>query len=117
MPWRFSRSSLERPCGANWMFGVPPSGGSFRRIRSFQEDLLKAEPRLEHFTIGVPMTQIRTFTQPISRRPGELGVHSLDHFNFSVPDVEQARTFYATFGLDLRTEAGGLSLHTYGHAH
>jgi len=29
------------------------------------------------------MTQIRPLTQPYSRRSGELGVHSLDHFNFS----------------------------------
>ena len=33
------------------------------------------------------MTQIRPLTQPTHRRPGELGVHSLDHFNFSVPDA------------------------------
>ena len=28
------------------------------------------------------MTQIRSMAQPSPRRPGELGVHSLDHFNF-----------------------------------
>ena len=39
------------------------------------------------------MTQIRPLTQPLIRRPGELGVHSLDHFNFSVPDAEDARRF------------------------
>ena len=39
------------------------------------------------------MTQIRSIaTQP--RRPGELGVHSVDHFNFAVPDLKQAQTFY-----------------------
>ena len=36
------------------------------------------------------MTQIRSMSQPTVRRPGELGVHSLDHFNFVVPDVAQA---------------------------
>ena len=40
------------------------------------------------------MTQIRSMAQPVHRRPGELGVHSLDHFNFVVPDVAQAEKFY-----------------------
>ena len=39
------------------------------------------------------MTQIRSLTQSLHRRPGELGVHSLDQFNFSVPDMEPARKF------------------------
>ncbi len=40
------------------------------------------------------MTQIRSMdARP--RRPGELGVHSVDHFNFVVPDLKQAQTFYA----------------------
>src|SRR4029079_6067219 len=63
------------------------------------------------------MTQIRSLTQPLSRRPGELGVHSLDHFNFSVPNAEDARRFYSTFGLDLREESGRLNLYTHGHPH
>ena len=33
------------------------------------------------------MTQIRPLAQPVRRRPGELGVHSLDRFNFTVPDI------------------------------
>ena len=63
------------------------------------------------------MTQIRPLTQPLTRRPGELGVHSLDHFNFSVPNAEDARRFYSTFGLDLREEGGRLNLYTHGHPH
>jgi len=63
------------------------------------------------------MTQIRPLTQPLNRRPGELGVHSLDQFNFSVPDLEPARKFYSNFGLDLREEGGRLSLYTHGHPH
>jgi hypothetical protein len=31
--------------------------------------------------------------QPIPHRPGELGVHSLDHFNLLVPDVADAAKF------------------------
>src|SRR4029079_14465685 len=53
----------------------------------------------------------------VNRRPGDLGVHSLDRFNFSVPDVEQARKFYSTFGLDLRAEGNALHIHTHGHPH
>src|SRR5581483_4585237 len=63
------------------------------------------------------MTQIRHLVQPVARRAGELGVHSLDRFNFSVPDLEAARTFYSSFGLDVHDEHGALNIHTYGHPH
>ncbi|MDM0033806.1 VOC family protein [Variovorax sp. J22P271] len=46
-----------------------------------------------------------------------LAVHSVDEFVFSVPDLEQARHFYTSFGLDVRDEAGGLALYTFGHPH
>ena len=63
------------------------------------------------------MTQIRSMTQPVARRPGELGVHSLDHFNFVVPDVAQAEKFYGLFGLNTKEEDGKLALYTHGHPH
>jgi catechol 2,3-dioxygenase-like lactoylglutathione lyase family enzyme len=63
------------------------------------------------------MTQIRHLTQAVRRRPGELGVHSLDRFNFSVPDVEQAQKFYSSFGLQVKEEAGALNIYTHGHPH
>jgi catechol 2,3-dioxygenase-like lactoylglutathione lyase family enzyme len=63
------------------------------------------------------MTQIRSRAQTVSRRPGVLGVHSLDHFNVSVSDPEQARGFYSCFGLDVRAQGGRLDIHTYGHPH
>ena len=63
------------------------------------------------------MTQIRSMAQPAPRRPGELGVHSLDHFNFVVPDVAQAEKFYGLFGLNTKEEDGKLSLYTHGHPH
>ncbi len=63
------------------------------------------------------MTQIRHLAQPVPRRPGELGVHSLDHFTFAVPDVADAENFYSNFGLDVREESGALSLYTHGHSH
>ena len=62
------------------------------------------------------MTQIMAFT-PQPRRPGELGVHSVDHFNFVVPDLKQAQKFYTDFGLDVREEGNGLGLYTAGHDH
>jgi catechol 2,3-dioxygenase-like lactoylglutathione lyase family enzyme len=63
------------------------------------------------------MTQIRSMAQPVTRRPGELGVHSLDRFNFMVPDLKQAEQFYGEFGLDLKEENGALALYTHGHPH
>ena len=63
------------------------------------------------------MTQIRSMTQPVPRRPGELGVHSLDHFTLQVPDVAAAEKFYGQFGLDMKEEGGNLSVYTRGHPH
>ena len=63
------------------------------------------------------MTQIRHLTQPLARRPGELGVHSLDRFHFAVPDLEAGRKFYSNFGLDVRAEGNAIHLHTHGHPH
>ena len=63
------------------------------------------------------MTQIRSMAQPVQKRPGEIGVHSLDAFNFSVPDLAQAEKFYGDFGLNLKEENGSISLYTHGHPH
>ena len=47
-----------------------------------------------------------------------LGVHSIDHFAFSVPDLEVAKDFYTAFGLDVRELGDGrLGLYTFGHDH
>ena len=62
------------------------------------------------------MTQIRS-SMLASRRPGELGVHSIDAFNLVVPDVAKAEAFYATFGLDVQARGGRLDIHTFGHPH
>jgi catechol 2,3-dioxygenase-like lactoylglutathione lyase family enzyme len=56
-----------------------------------------------------------TQTAP-GRRPGGLGVHSLDHFGLSVPDVSAAGKFYGAFGLELHAEGGRLGLYTAGTA-
>ena len=62
------------------------------------------------------MTQIRGFIGA-TRRPGELGVHSLDGFNLVVPDMKLAETFYGEFGLDLEGRGNRIDVHTSGHGH
>lgn len=52
----------------------------------------------------------------ITKRPGELGVHSMNAFNMAVPDLKIAEDFYRAFGLDVREEGEGLGLYTFGSA-
>jgi catechol 2,3-dioxygenase-like lactoylglutathione lyase family enzyme len=51
------------------------------------------------------------------RRPGVTGVHSVDHFAFSVPSLDEAERFYSTFGLDVRRNGNALELRTFGNPH
>jgi catechol 2,3-dioxygenase-like lactoylglutathione lyase family enzyme len=53
----------------------------------------------------------------IVKRPGELGVHSMDAFNMVVPNLRVAEDFYKTFGLDVREEGNSLGVYTFGSAH
>ena len=46
-----------------------------------------------------------------------LGVHSLDHFALTVPDLRKAQHFYESFGLEVREEGEGLALYTFDHPH
>jgi catechol 2,3-dioxygenase len=62
------------------------------------------------------MTAISGYIQP-TRRAGALGVHSVDHFSFAVPDLKVAEHFYKTFGLDVREAGGRLDLYTVGNGH
>lgn len=62
------------------------------------------------------MTQIKGYVAP-TRRPGELGVHSMNQFNLAVPDMTVAENFYKSFGLDVRQEGNSLGLYTHGHSH
>src|ERR1700730_17371565 len=75
------------------------------------------DPRPNRCSEERPMTQIRSLAQPVHRRPGELGVHSLDLFNFLLPDAAAAEKFYRSFGLDVREEQGKLNIYTQGHPH
>jgi catechol 2,3-dioxygenase-like lactoylglutathione lyase family enzyme len=54
---------------------------------------------------------------PASRREDLLGVHSLDHFSLTVPDLTEAENFYRRFGLGVRERDNALALHTDGSDH
>ncbi|MFO1396612.1 MAG: VOC family protein [Burkholderiales bacterium] len=56
-------------------------------------------------------------TEGGTRREHALGVHSLDRFVFTVPDVAPAEAFYREFGLDVRREGNRLDLYAHGHPH
>jgi len=62
------------------------------------------------------MTGISDYVEPI-RRPGALGVHSLDHVGVSVPDLKDVHRFYGEFGLDTREAGNGINLATQGGDH
>lgn len=62
------------------------------------------------------MTEIHGFIKP-TRRPGELGVHSLDRFHFVVPDLAVAQNFYSEFGLEVTANGNTLLLGTRSHPH
>ena len=62
------------------------------------------------------MTAIRAAIKP-TRRPGELGVHSVDRFHFAVPDLAVAKTFYGEFGLEVDEDGEFLAMKTRGNPH
>ena len=51
------------------------------------------------------------------RRPGSVGVHSIDHFGLIVPDLEAAGRFYELFGLRVQKDPGALQLRTETDPH
>jgi catechol 2,3-dioxygenase len=52
-----------------------------------------------------------------TRPAPEASIHSLDHFALAVPGLDDARSFYADFGLTVRDEAGSLGLYAAGGPH
>jgi catechol 2,3-dioxygenase-like lactoylglutathione lyase family enzyme len=62
------------------------------------------------------MTEIQGYIKP-TRRPGELGIHSLDRFHFVVPDFSVAKNFYGEFGLEVGEKNNLLTLQTEGSPH
>src|SRR5215813_10476309 len=71
--------------------------------------------RICHRTSGERNTMPQT--PPSTARPGGPAVHSLDHFVFSVPELDDAARFYTTFGLDVRRVDGRLDLYAFGNPH
>ena len=53
----------------------------------------------------------------VCRRPGELGVHSLDHHGLVTPDLEAAQGFYTAFGLDVAATGNKLEMRVEGNPH
>jgi catechol 2,3-dioxygenase-like lactoylglutathione lyase family enzyme len=51
------------------------------------------------------------------RRAGAIGVHSVNRFVYSVPDINEGQRFYDAFGLNTRRIDNRLDLHTFGHPH
>src|SRR5450631_3598474 len=62
------------------------------------------------------MTAIRGYVAP-TKETGALGVHSLDQFVLSVPDVNVAQEFFGNFGLDVARHGNTLAIKTFGHEH
>ena len=60
---------------------------------------------------------MQDFNARSQRRPNVLGVHSLDQFCFSVPDLSEAAAFYDTFGLVTKSQGNKLALQTQGNSH
>jgi catechol 2,3-dioxygenase len=54
---------------------------------------------------------------PTGRRTNLLGIHSVDHFCLTVPDLSKAQQFYAAFGLKVEARGRSLDLYTAGHPH
>lgn len=52
-----------------------------------------------------------------NRRQDAIGVHSIDRFVFSVPNIGHAERFYRAFGLDVQREGARLELRTFGSRH
>src|SRR5690242_4426381 len=70
-------------------------------------------PRLEN-----TLRKMTTQTQSAKlRRKDALGVHSLNRFAFSVPDIAAAERFYSAFGLDVRRDGDRIELRTHGNDH
>jgi catechol 2,3-dioxygenase len=62
------------------------------------------------------MTAVRGFI-PATSDQSALGVHSLDRFVLTVPDLAPAQRFYSDFGLAMQAAGDGLALRTAGDDH
>jgi hypothetical protein len=62
------------------------------------------------------MTAIRGYVPPTADEAA-IGIHSLDQFVLTVPDLKAAQHFYGNFGLDIHEDGNALGLNTFGHDH
>jgi catechol 2,3-dioxygenase len=62
------------------------------------------------------MTAIRGYI-PATSDQSAIGVHSLDRFVLTVPDLGPAQRFYSEFGLELAAQTNGFALRTAGEEH
>src|SRR5262249_30988945 len=65
---------------------------------------------------GNAMTALRGYV-PAADKPGRLGVHSLDSFVLTVPELAPAERFYADFGLRVAPNGNALTLKADGDDH
>lgn len=63
------------------------------------------------------LTETQDAPKSARRRGDAVGVHSVDRFVFTVPDLAEAERFYRAFGLDTRLVDGRLDLYTFGSGH
>src|SRR5262249_48384366 len=68
-------------------------------------------PREQH-----AMTTIGDIIQP-SADETNIGVHPVDQFVLTVPDLQRSEHFYKSFGLDVVESGNVLLLNTFGHEH
>jgi catechol 2,3-dioxygenase-like lactoylglutathione lyase family enzyme len=92
---------------------LQPRRSSFLRARLFA---IVPDRLLFPCTTDPRTTTIDKHATP-PRRQNVLGVHSLNRFAFSVPDLAPAERFYRTFGLDIRRDGDRLDVFTHGHSH
>jgi catechol 2,3-dioxygenase len=55
------------------------------------------------------------FSAAPNRRSAALGVHSLDHFSLTVPNLEAASNFYSSFGLDIVAHGNAMGVYASGN--
>lgn len=61
------------------------------------------------------MAELQQRAHKSAQRAGVHGVHSLDAFVFTVPDLDEAARFFDAFGLLPQRRDNALDLHTQGH--
>jgi catechol 2,3-dioxygenase len=56
---------------------------------------------------------LSTTPEYVAELEGGAGVHSLDHFSLTVPDLGEAEIFFSAFGLDVQRRSGRLEIYAF----